>query len=80
MDTMTALRQHYHADLVSLFVNGASRLDSDGSLIGLGSEFNTSSGDVNQAFTVVDAEEADNFVLAHELGRNLGRTARCAER
>ncbi len=72
MDQAPALRQKYHADLVSLFVGNASVSDSDGSLIGLGSELDTSSGDVNQAFSVIDAGEADNFVLAHELGHNFG--------
>ncbi|MGN6367424.1 MAG: Ig-like domain repeat protein [Phycisphaerae bacterium] len=72
MDSAATLRQRYHADLVSLFVNGPSTTDTDGSLIGLGSELNSPGGDVNQAFTVLDAQEATNYVLAHELGHNFG--------
>ena len=72
MDSAVTLREQYHADLVSLFVSGASTMDTDGSLIGLGSELNTSAGDVGQAFSVIDAQEASDFVLAHELGHNFG--------
>ncbi len=70
LDDVAALRSQYHADLVSLFVGGMDSIHDD---IGLGNELNNSSGNYQAAYTVVDAAySVDDYVLAHELGHNLG--------
>ena len=69
MDSVAALRAQDHADLVSLFVGDEDTADQ---YLGYGSQLGNSAGDPTQAYTVVDAAFADQYVLAHEIGHNLG--------
>jgi hypothetical protein len=71
MDSVHTLRNHYHADLVSL-------LERDGNLGGLGWELRDTHDPTNSAFgfSVVLASQAaaPYYAFAHELGHNLGAT------
>ena len=69
MDELHALRDTYDADLVALLVD-----DTDsGTLCGVAWLMDALDGSTqDHAFSVTNWECAPNFVLAHELGHNLG--------
>ena len=66
---VTAARDQYGADFVSLFVAGEGAAE-DSAIAGKG--YLNANPDPSRAFTICNARTAPDLVLAHELGHNMG--------